>query len=159
MKQILAIAIIFYTIVSTAQDFKPIKPILENGIKKHDNTQVAYALKRCITLNLVMGNWMEEKGGENLKNVAKNFFEQALLLKELSFEIENGIEKSRKTKISTRDELEVILLSTVKNITPLYVDRLTKNYALSGSYFDNDEQLKEEIFICADFQKYLKSIR
>jgi hypothetical protein len=159
MKQILAITIIFYTIVSTAQDFKPIKPILENGIKKQDNAQVAYALKRCITLNLVMGNWMEEKGGENLKNVAKNFFEQGLLLKELSFEIENGIEKSRKTKISTRDELEVMLLSTVKNITPLYVDRLTKNYALSGSYFDNYTMLKDEISICSNFRQYLNSVK
>ena len=159
MKSLFALLAIFCCLNSTAQELKPLKPILDSGVINSDNPQLAYAMKRCITLNLVMGNWMQEKGGERMKNAVDNFFIQAQLLKEVSFDIENKIEKERKVKITNKNDLEKNLISSIKLITPMYIDRLTKNYAASGSYFDNDEQLKEEIFICADFQKYLKSIR
>lgn len=159
MKSLFTLLLILCCLNSTAQDLKPLKPILDSGVINSDNPQLAYAMKRCITLNLVMGNWMQEKGGERMKNAVDNFFTQAQILKEVSFEIENKIEKERKVKISSKNDLEKSLLSSVKLISPMYVDRLAKNYAASGSYFDNDEQLKEEISICADFQKYLKSIR
>jgi hypothetical protein len=159
MKSLFALLAIFCCLNSTAQELKPLKPILDSGVINSDNPQLAYAMKRCITLNLVMGNWMQEKGGERMKNAVDNFFIQAQLLKEVSFDIENKIEKERKVKITNKNDLEKSLISSIKLITPMYIDRLTKNYAASGSYFDNDEQLKEEIFICADFQKYLKSVR
>ena len=159
MKNILFLCLYIFCNLLQAQELKPLKPILDSGVINSDNPQLAYAMKRCITLNLVMGNWMQEKGGERMKNAVDNFFIQAQLLKEVSFDIENKIEKERKVKITNKNDLEKSLISSIKLITPMYVDRLTKNYAASGSYFDNDEQLKEETFICADFQKYLKSIR
>jgi hypothetical protein len=47
----------------------------------------------------------------------------------------------------------------IKVISPLYVERIAKNYATSGSYFEKDKQLTEEIGICSNFQKQLDSMK
>ena len=159
MKKLLCI--LFLTLCSLAhgQDLQPIKQILENGLRTNDKSQISYALKRCVTLNLVMGNWMQEKGGESLKPAVENYFSSAVVLSEISFEIENNIERDRKIKLSTKEELEKGLMTNIKLISPLYIDRLSKNYAATGSYFEKDEQLKDEILICSNFTKYLKTLR
>jgi hypothetical protein len=129
MKNILFLFVLFQCNLLIAQELKPLKPILDSGVINSDNPQLAYAMKRCITLNLVMGNWMQEKGGERMKSAVANFFTQAQLLKEVSFDIENKIEKERKLKTSSKNDLEKSLLSSIKLISPMYIDRLTKNYA------------------------------
>ena len=159
MKFLFKLIVIAFCANASGQELQPIKNILEAGIASGDNAKIAYVLKRCITLNLVMGNWMQEKGGEPLKKSVDNFFNQALLLKQLSFDVENEIEKQRKIKLSSKDELEKSLLMNIKLISPLYVQRLTKNYATNGSYFENDAQLKDEISICSNFSKYLNTFK
>lgn len=159
MKYLFKLIVIAFCANASGQELQPIKNILEAGIASGDNAKIAYVLKRCITLNLVMGNWMQEKGGEPLKKSVDNFFNQALLLKQLSFDVENEIEKQRKIKLSSKDELEKSLLMNIKLISPLYVQRLTKNYAANGSYFENDAQLKDEISICSNFSKHLNTFK
>jgi len=159
MKNLFKIIFIAFCANVSGQELQPIKNILESGIASGDNAKISYVLKRCVTLNLVMGNWMQEKGGEPLKKSVDNFFNQALLLKQLSFDIENDIEKQRKIKLSSVAELEKSLLLNIKLISPLYVERLTKNYAVNGSYFENDAQLKDEILICSDFSKHLNTLK
>ena len=102
---------------------------------------------------------MQEKGGESLKPAVENYFNSAVVLSEISFEIENNIERDRKIKLSTKEELEKGLMTNIKLISPLYIDRLSKNYAATGSYFEKDEQLKDEILICSNFTKHLKTLR
>lgn len=114
MKFILKLIFIAFCVKSYGQELQPIKQILERGIRNNDNAQIAYVLKRCVSLNLVMGNWMEAKGGESLKKATENFFHQALVQKQLSFEIENSIEKDRNIKLSTKAELEETLLVNIK---------------------------------------------
>ena len=159
MKFLFQIIFIVFFMKANAQDLQPIKGILENGIRNNDDTQISYVLKRCLSLNLVLGNWMEEKGGDRMKKSVDNFFNQALFLQGFIVKLENDIEKARKIKLSTKQEIEKALLLNVKVISPLYVERLSKNYAASGSYFEKDTQLTEEIEICSDFQKYVDSLK
>ena len=83
MKNLFKIIFIAFCANVSAQELQPIKNILESGIASGDNAKISYVLKRCVTLNLVMGNWMQEKGGEPLKKSVDNFFNQALLLKQV----------------------------------------------------------------------------
>jgi hypothetical protein len=75
---------------SYGQELQPIKEIFERGIRNNDNAKIAYVLKRCVSLNLVMGNWMEEKGGESLKKAVKNFFYQAQVQTQLIYEFDSS---------------------------------------------------------------------
>jgi len=159
MKYLLKLIFIAFCANAIGQELQPIKNILERGIRSDDDVQISYVLKRCVALNLVMGNWMKEKGGERMKSSVSKFLDEALLLQEFSFELENKIETARKIKVSTRQELEKALQLNIKVISPLYVERLAKNYAASGSYFENDRQLAEEIKICSNFQKHLDSMK
>ena len=159
MKNLFKVIFIFFCTNAIGQELQPIKNILEAGIRSDDDVQISYVLKRCVALNLVMGNWMKEKGGERMKSSVSKFFDEALLLQEFSFELENKIEKARKIKVSTRQELEKALLLNLKIISPMYVERLAKNYAASGSYFEKDKQLTEEIGICSNFKKQLESMK
>jgi hypothetical protein len=156
MKAIIFSILIFSSLVH-AQELAPIKTILDEGLKENDNAKIVYVIKRCIALNTVMANWMELKGGESMKPSVENFNNQVILLRAISFNLDNEIEKKRKLKISSTKELDAVLLNNLKNISPIYIDRLVKNYAASGSYFEKDAQLKEEITICADFNKYLST--
>lgn len=151
---------IFFCIACSSvfgQELMPIKKILDEGMASNDNPKIAYVLKRCITLNSVMALWLKEKGGQDMQQTVENFTKQIVVLREVSFKLENEIEHDRKIKISSDKELDAILLQNIKNISPYYIDRLSKNYVTSGSYFENDVQLKEEITICADFFKYINN--
>jgi hypothetical protein len=159
MKYLLKLIFITFCAGVSGQELQPIKNILERGIRSDDDVQISYVLKRCVALNLVMGNWMKDKGGERMKSSVSKFLDEALLLQEFSFELENKIETARKIKVSTRQELEKALLLNIKVISPLYVERLAKNYAASGSYFEKDRQLTEEIGICSNFQKHLDALK
>jgi hypothetical protein len=139
------------------QELMPIKKILDEGIASNDNPKIAYVLKRCITLNSVMARWLKEKGGQDMQQTVENFTKQIVVLRDVSFKLENEIERDRKIKISSAKELDAILIQNIKDISPHYIDRLSKNYVTSGSYFENDAQLKEEITICADFFKYINN--
>jgi hypothetical protein len=156
MKAILFFMLTFSSLVY-AQELAPIKTILDEGIKENDDAKIVYVMKRCIVLNTVMANWMELKGGESMKPSVENFNSQIIKLRAISFKLDNEIEKKRKLKISSTKQLDKVLLNDIKNISPLYIDRLAKNYAASGSYFEKDAQLKEEVTICADFYKYLNT--
>jgi len=159
MKFLFQILFIVFFANANGQELQPIKGILADGIRNNDDTQISYVLKRCLSLNLVLGNWMEEKGGERMKKSVANFFNQALFLQDFIVKLENDIEKAKNIKLSTKQEIEKTLLLNVKLISPLYVERLSRNYAASGSYFEKDAQLIEEIEICSDFQKYVDSLK
>ena len=153
MKLLFYFFIIFNSINLSAQQLKPLKPILENALNVNDNSMLAYALKRCVYLNFLMGTWMNEKGGSGpaMKEAIKNYFEQADRLRILAFQLDSKIEEERNIKVSTVDEWLKSNQQLQINITKLYVDRLGKNIATSGSYFDNDTELKNDIDICRNF--------
>jgi hypothetical protein len=157
MKFLLYFFMIFSSINSSAEQLKPLKPILENALNANDNSMLAYSLKRCVYLNFLMGTWMKEKGGSGaaMQEAIKNYFEQADKLKNLAFQLDRKIEEDRGIKISTVDEWFKSNQQLQINITKLYVDKLGKNMAASGSYFANDTELKNDIDICRNFMGYI----
>ena len=149
--------IFFISINSYAQQLKPLKPIVENALNTNDNSMLAYSLKRCVYLNFLMGTWMKEKGGSSseTKDAIKNYFEQADKLRIIAFQLDSKIEKDRGIKVSTVDEWLKSNQQLQTTITKLYVDRLVQNIATSGSYFDNDTELKNDVVICRNFMEYV----
>jgi hypothetical protein len=157
MKFLLYFLMIFGSINSSAQQLKPLKPILENALNANDKPMLAYSLKRCVYLNFLMGAWMKEKGGSGttMQEAIKNYFEQAENLKNLAFQLDRKIEEDRGIKVSTVDEWLKNNQQLQINITKLYVDKLGANMAASGSYFANDAELKNDIDICRNFMGYI----
>jgi hypothetical protein len=157
MKSFFCSLIIFFSVSLSAQELKPLKPILENALNTNDNSMLAYSIKRCVYLNFLMGTWMREKGGSDsaMKEAVKNYFNQADKLRKLAFQLDNKIEKDRGVKLSTVDEWLQSNHSLNLTISKLYVDRLANNIATSGSYFGNDIELKNDVDICRDFMGYI----
>jgi len=157
MKKLIASLIIFCCLNSTAQELKPLKPILDKALNTNDNGVLAYSLKRCVALNSVMGIWMKEKGGTDaaMKDAVKNYFEQAEKLRVLAFQLDTKIEKDRGIKVSTVDEWLQANQQLNLSITKLYVERLSQNMTTSGNYFGNDTDTKNDVTICKDFMGYI----
>ena len=157
MKSLFALLVIFCCLNSTAQELKPLKPILDKALNSNDNGVLAYTLKRCVALNSVMGIWMKEKGGTDtaMKEAVKNYFEQAEKLRILAFQLDTKIEKDRGIKVSSVDEWLQANQQLNLSITKLYVERLSQNMTTSGNYFGNDTEIKNDVTICRDFMGYI----
>jgi hypothetical protein len=146
------IALIFITNIGFAGDLKSFDKIKSEFQNDGDLARVGYIFNRCASLQLV-NSALLSRGGSNA--AAERFKKGALDYIELSETIEKSIDDNRKVKRSNKDRLKSINISLLA-ISQEYQALTNKNYAKSGNYFIDDDQLMSEIEICQNPNKLVE---
>lgn len=151
MKKIF-IVVAFFTNIGFAGDLKSFDEIKREFQNDGDLARVGYIFNRCASLQLV-NSALLSRGGSG--PAAERFKKGALEYIELSETIEKSIDDSRKVKRSNKDRLKSVNISLLA-ISQEYQTLVNRNYAKSGNYFIDDDQLMSEIQICQNPTKLVE---
>ena len=145
-----------YVLIAVAQSVFAVElvnfeVIREQFKRTKDETRVTYLLNRCAALQLNVSALLLKGGDE--KSSTK-YQQSAVIYMQLARRIEEQTDKKRGTKNS--DPVTNVKIS-VTNISELYSQKLSENYAKRGDYIVGDQQIEKEMTECSEQEKFLDS--
>lgn len=134
-----------------AQELKPLDVVIDSFKSSGDLAHAAYLFQRCAGLYLAL-SWLRRSAG-NDPTGAEKFQEHAEKLMMLTIETETETEiakqKSGDDPVAIAKSLqERDYGKAVVATANLYMDRMKKNYLLTGLYFAEDPGIQREMQIC-----------
>lgn len=154
MRYLFFIIFSIFTNFVDAKDIKSFNEIKREFKQDGDMSRISYIFSRCASLSLVNASLVSRGGDEK---TSSQFQKSAVQYMELSDLVEQDIDKNRKVARSDKDRAKSIGIS-ITEISNLYQARLNSNYARTGNYIIEDENIKEEIEKCRDPNKLVEWI-
>ena len=132
-----------------ATEMKRLETVKQEFQSSGDLTRLEYAFVRCSSIQMALGALMLKNGA---KDAADRFQSSALGYLQAASIIHDDTNKQRGVK---EDDSLGALTKSSQMIVRLYVERMGKNWAISGDYFTSDEQLVKELDLCKDQGKFI----